>query len=178
MRYAEPSSNRAPLLLEGAQASSGPTPIHCDYSGTSDTFGPLSKVKKCTYWTFGTSVLFREVIFFPIVYNKKNKANYGSSYHVHDHNKCYIIIFRDPEYNKRPTFDELFEFLNSSDDDLLSWLEEDEARMSSHHSKLIGSPLEHGYCLYKDLQNTYHGINPDTIIWWPFEDLCATSIIY
>ena len=49
MRYAEPSSNRAPLLLEGAQASSGPTPIHCDYSGTSDTFGPLSKVKKCTY---------------------------------------------------------------------------------------------------------------------------------
>lgn len=70
---------------------------------------------------------------------------------------------RNPEYSKRPTFDELFEFLNSCDDELLSWSEEDEARMSATHSKLIGSPLEYGNCLYKDLQSAYHGISPDNM---------------
>ncbi len=67
-------------------------------------------------------------------------------------------------YGKRPTFDELFGFLNSSDSELLGWLEQDEAAiLNSLQSKVIGSEMENGHCLYRDLQRMYQGITPDNL---------------
>ena len=65
--------------------------------------------------------------------------------------------YRNPQHSRRPSFDELFEFLNSCDDDLLNWLKEDLDSMTSPHSQNIGCPLELGECLYKDLQKMYQG---------------------
>lgn len=65
-----------------------------------------------------------------------------------------IANYRNPKYNDRPSFDEIFELLNRTDSDVLSWSEEDKA----HCSKLatqIGAPVTAGANLYQDLQKTY-----------------------
>ncbi len=74
-----------------------------------------------------------------------------------------VSTLRNPDYNKRPSFDELFGILNGSDEDLLEWSEEDKIRAGSPEAMIIGSPLEHGKPLYRDLQISYHGITPDTM---------------
>ena len=73
----------------------------------------------------------------------------------YEHNVQY---FRNPEYSKRPTFDDLFEILNGCDDDLLDWSKEDK---DTQKASVIGSPVEDGKYLYQDLQSTYNGVTPD-----------------
>lgn len=72
--------------------------------------------------------------------------------------------FRNPKYGDRPSFSELFEILNGCDDELLNWSEEDKARIiDSPNAMVIGSTLEEGKCLFKDLQHRYHGVTPDDV---------------
>ena len=61
---------------------------------------------------------------------------------------------RDPRYNNRPTFDDLFELLNQSDSDVLSWSETDRT-LCTQQAMQIGAPVEEGANLYLDLQKTY-----------------------
>ena len=65
-----------------------------------------------------------------------------------------VCFNRDPRYNNRPTFDELFELLNQSDSDVLSWSETDRA-LCTQQAMQIGAPVAEGASLYQDLQKTY-----------------------
>ena len=62
--------------------------------------------------------------------------------------------YRDPQYSQRPSFDDLFELLNRTDSDVLSWSEDDKAQSSPQASQ-IGAPISAGANLYQDLQKTY-----------------------
>ena len=66
----------------------------------------------------------------------------------------YSVVCRDPKYNERPSFDDMFELLNRTDSDVLSWSEEDKTQGSKLATQ-IGAPLTEGVNLYQDLQKTY-----------------------
>lgn len=72
-----------------------------------------------------------------------------------------FVCNRNPDPSKRSTFDNLLEILQNSDVKMLDWLDSDLEKMTSPQAKVIGSALEEGYSLYKDLQSSYHGITPD-----------------
>ena len=71
--------------------------------------------------------------------------------HVHDN---LFFSVRDPKYNERPSFDELFELLNRTDSDILSWSAADKDQCT-HLATQIGAPLSEGANLFMDLQKTY-----------------------
>ncbi len=79
-------------------------------------------------------------------------SNYNYKTHHYD---CY----RNPEQSKRISFEAVGEALMMDDKKLLSWSEA-ESEVSSA-SKLVGSPLEDGHHLYKDLQNTYNSTSSE-----------------
>ena len=64
------------------------------------------------------------------------------------------LTCRNPEQSKRVNFEDISEVLARDDENLLSWSESDPEESSA--ARLIGSPLEDGHALYKDLQNTYN----------------------
>ena len=74
---------------------------------------------------------------------------YWSMMHV-----IFPLNHRNPRYNDRPSFDEIFELLNRTDSDILSWSEEDKSHCSQMAAQ-IGAPVNEGASLYQDLQKTY-----------------------
>lgn len=72
-----------------------------------------------------------------------------------DNNYNFYSNYRNPKYNDRPSFDEIFELLNRTDSDILSWSEGDKAQCRSKLASQIGAPVTEGANLYQDLQKTY-----------------------
>ena len=67
-----------------------------------------------------------------------------------------LLIFRQPERSRRPTFPQLVELLSRADFELFLWEEED-LRNSDPRVKVIGAPLEVAMELYPELQRMYSG---------------------
>ena len=65
-----------------------------------------------------------------------------------------ICVHSHPEHSKRPGFHAIGTKLQSQAKKILKW-EHDLINSSSPMSLVLGSPLEHGQELYKDLQNCY-----------------------
>jgi hypothetical protein len=65
-----------------------------------------------------------------------------------------MVISRNPSADDRPTFCDITQELQKSDFHLLKWSAKD---ISSYDKEMrtIGSPLELGEELYKELQSTY-----------------------
>ena len=62
-------------------------------------------------------------------------------------------IFRNPEHNTRPTFEDITLDLARDPVVLLSWSQQD--KETSSKAAVLGAPLEEGRHLYQDLQNKY-----------------------
>ena len=78
--------------------------------------------------------------------------------HSHVYNqllKINFLFYRNPKYNNRPSFDNIFELLNRTDSDVLKWSEDDQTLCGSKLASQIGAPLSEGANLYLDLQKTY-----------------------
>ena len=60
---------------------------------------------------------------------------------------------RNPSHDERPTFADVYDYLNASDDTLLAWSAID--REISKGAAHIGAPLSESSLLYKDLQQNY-----------------------
>ena len=48
--------------------------------------------------------------------------------------------------------------LQQPDFRILKWSEEDLATCNSEKAKVLGSPIDEGFCLYKDLQSAYSAV--------------------
>ena len=80
-------------------------------------------------------------------------AQIADNYDYHD---AYMYMhYRNPEPNLRPDICETVVALQQPDFHILKWTQDDLATCNSEKAKVIGSPLEEGYCLYQDLQRTY-----------------------
>ena len=51
--------------------------------------------------------------------------------------------------------------LQQPDFQILKWSEEDLAACDSENAKVLGSPVDDGFCLYKDLQSAYAAVDYD-----------------
>ena len=49
--------------------------------------------------------------------------------------------------------------LQQPDFQILKWSEEDLAICDSENAKVLGSPVDNGFCLYKDLQSAYSAVD-------------------
>lgn len=65
------------------------------------------------------------------------------------------LIYRNPDYHQRVSFDNLTARLSENPASLLAWTEEDQA--SAPQANVLGAPLEEGAALYQDLQKLYNG---------------------
>ena len=61
-----------------------------------------------------------------------------------------------PQPESRPTFTNILGNLQRPDYQLLNWASDD-VSSNSEAAKTLGAPLDEGFSLYKDLQNTYIG---------------------
>jgi hypothetical protein len=64
------------------------------------------------------------------------------------------VQYRNPDANHRPAFQDIMTPLQKPDFQILQWKNKD----ASTEAKILGSPLQDGFCLYEDLQKTYLGI--------------------
>ena len=60
---------------------------------------------------------------------------------------------RHPVHSRRPTFSEISDYLSTSNDLLLQWMEE--ADVVSSRARELGAPLSEAESLYQDLQSIY-----------------------
>ena len=58
----------------------------------------------------------------------------------------------------RPRACDILISLQQPDFRIMKWSEEDLLTCDSQKARVIGSPIEEGYCLYKDLQKAYSTI--------------------
>lgn len=64
-----------------------------------------------------------------------------------------IHISRNPDHAQRPTFESIYDYLDSPEESLLQWHDRDIVQDKLAH--LLGAPLEEANNLYLDLQRTY-----------------------
>ncbi len=64
------------------------------------------------------------------------------------------LLIRKPEADERPAFVDIMIPLQKPDFQVLNWSEQD-TKSSSTAARTLGSALEAGLCLYKDLQRVY-----------------------
>ena len=69
----------------------------------------------------------------------------------------YMLFSRNPDPVLRPSFMDITAQLQKPDYQVLKWVEDASKFKSSHSSetKTIGAPLEAGFHLHQDLQNSY-----------------------
>ena len=62
---------------------------------------------------------------------------------------------RNPDYHRRPSFDDLHQAFLTNPSFLLKWTAKD--RSVSPQAAMLGAPLEEGSDLYRNLQYQYRG---------------------
>ena len=70
----------------------------------------------------------------------------------------------NPTPASRPHFCDIITQLQQPDFRILRWKEEDLSACESEEAKIIGSPIEKGYSLYKDLQTSYLSVSGGNLI--------------
>jgi hypothetical protein len=65
-------------------------------------------------------------------------------------------MYRNPDANERPTFLSIMIPLQKPDFQILQWRSRD-VSFSVCAAKILGAPLQDGFCLYEDLQKRYLG---------------------
>ena len=65
-----------------------------------------------------------------------------------------VYYYRNPEASSRPSFCAIIIELQHPDFEILKWSDEDKA-LYSEKAMTLGSPIEEGNNLFKDLQYTY-----------------------
>ena len=63
--------------------------------------------------------------------------------------------FRHPTASSRPGFCDMVVSLQHPDFQVLKWTQKDIDSFDNENARVLGSPLEAGYCLYRNLQNKY-----------------------
>ena len=69
--------------------------------------------------------------------------------------KFSLLSHRHPDPSSRYQACEITVALQQPDFQILSWTQEDIATCDSEKARVLGSALEEGHCLYKDLQCIY-----------------------
>ena len=70
-------------------------------------------------------------------------------------------VCRNPDPMLRPKLCHTLVNLQQPDFRILKWSEEDLATCDNEKAKVLGSSIEDGFCLYKDLQSAYSAVSDE-----------------
>jgi len=79
-----------------------------------------------------------------------------------------VCVCRNPEHSCRPTFDSIYDYLDSPNESLLQWPATGSTQKNRAPTdkvtdvKALGAPLDQASELYLDLQRTYQNPQPES----------------